>query len=52
MSNLTKSQQEFVNSSSKFIRLLAPAGCGKTFSIIENLMNPVNFLDTTIVYHD
>ena len=37
MSNLTKSQQEFVNSSSKFIRLLAPAGCGKTFSIIEKI---------------
>lgn len=39
MSNLTKSQQEFVNSSSKFIRLLAPAGCGKTFSIIEKIKN-------------
>lgn len=24
----------------------------KTFSIIENLMNPVNFLDKTEVYHD
>lgn len=32
---LTKTQENFVFSKDKFIRLLAPAGCGKTFSIIE-----------------
>lgn len=32
---LTKVQSDFVNSESKFIRLLAPAGCGKTMSMLE-----------------
>lgn len=32
---ITKAQNDFINSTSKFIRLLAPAGCGKTFSIVE-----------------
>ncbi len=32
---LTKAQIDFINSDAKFIRLLAPAGCGKTFSIVE-----------------
>lgn len=32
---LTKAQENFVFSKDKFIRLLAPAGCGKTFSIME-----------------
>ncbi|MBR5154060.1 MAG: ATP-dependent helicase [Alphaproteobacteria bacterium] len=32
---LTKAQNDFINSKAKFIRLLAPAGCGKTFSIVE-----------------
>ena len=31
----TQSQKKFIDSNSRFIRLLAPAGCGKTFSIIE-----------------
>lgn len=39
MSNYTKSQSDFINSDAKFIRLLAPAGCGKTFSIIEKARN-------------
>lgn len=32
---LTKAQENFIFSKDKFIRLLAPAGCGKTFSIME-----------------
>lgn len=32
---ITKAQSDFINSDAKFIRLLAPAGCGKTFSIVE-----------------
>lgn len=32
---ITKAQANFIQSDAKFIRLLAPAGCGKTFSIIE-----------------
>ena len=32
---MTKAQMNFVNSKEAFIRLLAPAGCGKTFSIVE-----------------
>ena len=31
----TLAQEKFIDSDSRFIRLLAPAGCGKTFSIIE-----------------
>lgn len=31
----TKAQMDFITSNAKFIRLLAPAGCGKTFSIVE-----------------
>lgn len=32
---ITKAQANFINSDARFIRLLAPAGCGKTFSIVE-----------------
>ncbi len=31
----TKAQAKFIDSDARFIRLLAPAGCGKTFSIVE-----------------
>ena len=31
----TAAQSKFIKSDAKFIRLLAPAGCGKTFSIVE-----------------
>ena len=32
---ITKAQSDFINSTAKFIRLLAPAGCGKTMSMLE-----------------
>ena len=32
---LTEAQSLFINSKADFIRLLAPAGCGKTFSVVE-----------------
>ncbi len=35
MPTLTQAQSDFINSKAAYIRLLAPAGCGKTFSIIE-----------------
>ena len=42
MYSLTKSQQDFINSFDKFIRLLAPAGCGKTFSIIQKVRSIIS----------
>lgn len=35
MPDLTTAQKNFIECTDKYIRLLAPAGCGKTFSIIE-----------------
>lgn len=39
---LTKAQQDFIVCNDKYIRLLAPAGCGKTFSIIEKTKSILN----------
>lgn len=39
MADFTQSQLDFINCDAKFIRLLAPAGCGKTYSIIEKARN-------------
>lgn len=39
MLDLTQSQSNFVFSNDKFIRLLAPAGCGKTSVLIEKARN-------------